>query len=630
MVKKALYTIGFMMMFSAAFQPSGPLYAEQFSGDDKDVPFSTARLASKITSAIGLDPNANWFDTFGAEDEKDVGKDLYMIIYSKTQDQPQKQANKSIAGKYGMPEADLVRILQGDYTKLVEEKPGMTQEEAMRKISEIQQLYKEEKDLLQLKADIKAAVEPNEIFANGDINDSGFDLINDLQIIENLLFLKSDPIDVGGTFNPFEDGGGEGGTVSTSQPSTGGSAGTGSAGSSAGGTGTTPGTGGTTGSADDGSPGTGGTGTSAGSTGTTPGAIGVGGTDGQVNPASCFAPDNLSDALRDFEEKKGTDPNFKDNSTGQTAFSGGAPGGTAGGLSGAGSGVTGGASPGTTSGSGAATGASSAQASETDDFLAPKADTALKAVAAPPGEWLKEKLCPGVFCLTVEIISAPVTSTYQNTDNCIACHAEKINDVLKKVINHTLIPAKAPGNLGESATCKKAMGTAFGSISMNFYAVAMPVLTPVNDDLVYGPNIEDDWYNYCNAVAFPFSCRKADAPPSSPEASTYVIPPSINDMTSKKEITNSTETTSMETLSRNIETAAVNMANERVTALRAYEITKKADNSVGFFNPLKVELNLMNYYFANIRDLLHSLHEKVDAIPGTQACTELRDKKECT
>jgi hypothetical protein len=611
-MKKLLYTIGLMMMASVALQPTGLLHAEQFSGKEEDVPFSTARLASKIESAIGLDPAANWTEIFGAKDDKDVGKNLYMVIYKKTQDEPQKQAGKNIAGKFGMPEVDLVRILQGDYTKLVEKKPGMTQEEAMKKIAEIQQLYAEEKDLLQLKADIKAAVEPNEIFANGDINDSGFDLINDLQIIENLLFLKSDPIDVGGTYS----GGDEGGAPAEGAPAPGGGTQTAGGGGSAGGTQTSGGAGGT---GKTGQPVTG-TGTpesgSAGNAGET-GGTGSVQTPGQLNPNSCFSQNDLGKALDEFETKKGTDSNFKDNSsTGQTPYSGS-------GIGGSGSGAPG------SSGTGTGGASTSASTSGSNDFMPAKPDTTPPAVAAPPGEWLKEKLCPGFFCLNVKMVTKPATSAYQNADNCIACHAEKINDTLKKVINHTLVPSKAPGNLGESAKCKKAVSTAFGSISMNFYAIAMPVLTPVNDDLVYGMSIEDDWYNYCNAVAFPFSCRKTD-PPASPEESTYVIPPSISDMVSKKEISNSTETTSIETLSRNLETGVLGMEAEKASGVDAYQISQNADNSIGLIGPLKVELNLMNYYFANIRDILHSLHEKVDSIPGTQACTVLRDKKECT
>jgi len=607
-VKKVLYTIGMMMMITAALQPTGLLKAEQFSGKEEDVPFSTARLSSKIASEIGLNPAANWTEVFGAKEDKDVGKNMYMVIYKKTQNEPQKQAGKNVAGKYGMPEADMIGILQGDYTRLLQKKPGMTQEEAIKKIAEIQQLFAEEKDLLKLQADVKAAVEPNEMFANGDINDSGFDLINDLQIIENLLFLKSDPIDVGGDYS----GGDDGGAPATPAPAGGATP------SPAGSGGATPQTpaGGGGGTGKTGQPITGDG--ESGATGAEGGASGAK-APGLLNPLSCFSQNDLGKALDTFEEKKGTDPNLKDKSEGQTPYSGTAPGGAGGGGGNGGGG----------SGADSAAETTAASTAAAADFMAAKPDTTPPAKAAPPGSWLKDKLCLKFFCLDIKLVMAPATSGYLNSDNCIACHAEKINDTLKKVINHSLVPGKAPGNLGESAKCKKAVGTAFGAISMNFYAIAMPVLTPVNDDLVFGTGIEDDWYNYCNAVAFPFGCSKK-APPASPEQSTYVIPPSISDMASKKEISNASFATSMETLSRNLETMTLGMETEKIKGVDAYQISQSADNAIGSFNPLKVELNLMNYYFSNIRDILHSLHEKVASIPGPQACTDLREKKECT
>ncbi len=617
-MKKVLYTIGIMMFLTAA---ASPFYAsgQEFSGKEEDVPYSTARIASKIESAIGLDPAANWFNVFGEQDDSKVGQDLYMVIYEKTQDQPEKQADKNIAGKYGMSEADLVRILNGDYTNLVEKKKGMTQEEAMKKIAEIQQVFAEEKDLLQLQANIKAAVEPSEIFANGNINDSGFDLINDLQIIENLLFLKSDPIDVGGDFSaPGAGGGGEAGAGAgagaTPPAAQGGGAGTG-AGAGAG-AGNAGGKGGTVYSGKVNQPV---------STGAGVQAVAPGAAQKQVNPDSCFAGNKYDKALTDFDTRKQTDSNLKDNSQGQvmsgTLPAGGTTGGAAGGA--ANTPATGGATSGT----------GNQAAANTSDFLPPTPESTTPVEPAPAGQWLKDKLCAGPFCIDVKFITKPATSAYQNADNCIACHAEKINDTLKKVINHTLVPSKAPGNLGESAECKKAIGTAFGSISMNFYAIAMPVQTPINDDLVYGKTIEDDWYSYCNAVAFPFSCRKKDPPANQDQAtyeSTYVIPPSIIDTVTKKETTNASDTTTTDDIAKRIATAAAQMAAQKVQNTQTYKISQGADQSIGFYDPLTVELQQMIYYFANIRDLLHSLHEDVDTIPGSHACTVLREKKECT
>ncbi|MBU0668204.1 hypothetical protein KJ951_00515, partial [Patescibacteria group bacterium] len=233
-MKKLLYTIGFLMFATAAVMPVVSLGQEdkvpcggegQFSCEDTDVPFSTARLFSKLLDKIGLNPDADITSSFGVKDESEVGKDLYLRVYSQTEIQPQRQATQQTAGKYGVTEGELTALLAGNYNVILEKKPGMTQAELQNKILEIQEEQAWRKEIMELKAQIKAEVEVNEIFANGDTSDSGFDLVNDLNIIEKLLFLKSQPIDVGA---PFSFGGGGGGGGEAGGGSGGGGAGAGS------------------------------------------------------------------------------------------------------------------------------------------------------------------------------------------------------------------------------------------------------------------------------------------------------------------------------------------------------------------------------------------------------------------
>ncbi len=607
-MKKILYILGFLMISSLLVRPLVSFGAEQFSGKEEDVPFSTARIFSKLVKETGANPNADWKDTFGENDENDVGKNLYMIVYKKVLADPIKNANKNIAAKYGIPEGEMVRLTYGDISLLLDKKPGWTQQEAWAKISEIQQAMKEERELQQLQAEIKAAVEPSEIFANGDLGDSGFDLINDLTIIEQLLFLKTNPIDVGGNYVPAEESGAK---QSPEVTQVGADVGGGAAGGGgmAGG-GATTGTR-TTAGADNTAIGATGGGTAGG--GATTGTGTVSAAEEELNPNSCFATEEYQEALADFEEKKKTDSSLKDQS-GRRDIADSAVGGAtdAGGAGGGG----------TTSGGGANT-------TQRSDFLAQKVDTNPPVKPAPAANWLKDKACIGVFCIFVEMINKPATSAYQNADNCIACHSEKINDILKEVINHTLVPAKVPGNLGEPAVCKKALSTAFGSINMNIYAISNPIKTPVNDDIIFGPNIEDDWYNYCNAVAFPFGCRKED-PPKKESDVTYEIPASIIDTSAKKAITMAADTASQAEVARNINIAVQGYSLEKALEISKYEQANDADRSIGSFGPLVVELDNMNYYFQSIRDLLRSLHEAVDGVTGPQACTDLKNKKECS
>jgi hypothetical protein len=55
-----------------------------------------------------------------------------------------------------------------------------------------------------------------------------------------------------------------------------------------------------------------------------------------------------------------------------------------------------------------------------------------------------------------------------------------------------------------------------------------------------------------------------------------------------------------------------------------------SDQGASFFGPVKTEMDNMNSYFINFSDILQSLHEKVDTMPGSQACTDIKSKKKCT
>ncbi len=594
-MKKILYTIGFLMIMSAVIQPLNALGQEQFSGKEEDLPYSSARLFSKLVEKTGLNPSANWAESFGTDKDEDVGKDLYLMVYDKVQNQPIKQTNRNVAGKYGIPEADLIRFLHGDYTKLVESRPGISQKDALEKIAEIQQVYMEEKELQALESEIKAATEPSEIFANGEVSDSGFDLINDLRIIEYLLFLKSNPSGIGASYT-----GGRGGTGSVG----GGSGNQTSSGSEDAGTPsvvpqTTPATSGSSGSQQNpeaqettGTPISGATATSTGtsetSTGTQTGSVSgpATGEEERLNPNACFSDDRFTDALDDFLENAQSNDDYKDNAaTGASDASSGTvgSGGTATGTTAdAGAASSGGASSGT--GSTGRTGLANTAASVQQPFVYAEA-AAAPAQSAPKDNWLKDKICLKTFCLTVNMVMKPATSAFQDSDNCIACHAEKINAVLKNVISHSLVPAKAPGNLGEPGVCKKALSASFGSISMNIYTLAMPVITPMNDDLVYGNTIERDWYNYCNAVAFPFSCRQEDLPKNVEEAG-YEIPRSVLDMVSKRELAMSADGVQQSVVTNNISTAVTGYELERYEGLQTYSMSKGAGNSVLFYQAI--------------------------------------------
>lgn len=581
-MKKLLYILGFLMFATSALQPVVTFGQDQFSKADEDVPFSTARLFSKLVESTGLDPNADWTTTFGEDDDEDVGQDLYLIIYNKTELQPQNQAAKETAGKYALTQGELNLVISGDYSVISDRKPGLRQEELQAKVLQIREDFTWRKDMNELKAQVKAQVETNEIFANGDLGDSGFDLIHDLEIIEELLFLHTSPIDIGSSYTSTSGLGlaqvGQAGGTQAAITGPDGTKGPGQVGSSL-----------TESDSNDSD-----------SEGTAEGS------SSDLNPNACFADESYLEALEKFEENAQNDANYKDGSAQQEALSGEGPA-----LDDENTGTN---------------------QQALNDFLPPLPEPDLSNLQpAAADDWSKDKLCNDVFCLQVNYVEKPATSAYANSDNCIACHVEKINDVLKTVVSHTLAPSKAPGNLGESAQCKKAIATAFGSVSMNFYAISMPVQTPTNDDLIFGTSIEDEWQQFCNDVAFfPFdSCKSPEEVVAEIENGTYEPAPLLIDRATKQAISQLPDGASQAEVAKRIDETITGYELQSKEAAIKLIAQRKTDESLIFFNPLLTEMDQMNYYFSKIQIVLHSLHEEVDGFPGKQACTDLKNKKEC-
>ena len=597
-MKKILYTIGFLMFFSAFFSPilsHTVLGASTVAPSGTDAsgcsfPWTNCNVTSRLQVNI---PDANWGDVFGTDDPNIAGQDLYTKVYQMTKLDPDRNAMKNIAGSFGTTEASTVRLLNNDFGPLLDSNPSLTQLDAIQKMTEIQQSYQDEKDLLQFQSDINATVMPGEIFANGDISDSGFDLIIDLQNIEKLLFLKSDPIDIGASFSssPGAGGGGTGGMPSGTGSPTGPSA---TPAASTGKISTSLTTGGGAGGL---------TPASGAGSAVLPGA---GNTSPENNPNICLTGTGLNTALQNFENNKQKDSRLKETPTvtpsAQAAPSAAAPSGTG--------------------NAGAIQAVSSATPAE---FVYREPETP-PVEAAPAGSWLQAIPCGDILCITIDFINKPA-SAYINSDNCIACHIEKIDEKLKETINHSLIPAKATGNLLEPGVCKIAAANLFRSAGIRFYAIARPIQTPTNDDLIYGTSIDKAWEKFVNTYKpFPFYTKNVPAP-STPNVVT--TPPSEADRAAKVAVAVAGPDTTLSTVNQRIQAQLNSTAQARSKAVAVAAPAVKSDTDSGFYQAIQRELEQMNYYFQAFQDILHSLSDNVDSIPGDHACQTIKNIKEC-
>jgi len=152
-----------------------------------DPPPTTHAVFSKLLQGVGINnPNGEITsgDVFG-----DTPKNLYVYTYQQIFERPDKDAMLELAGAYGLTLVDAQAVLQGSVAPLMKGKINYTQDKAVADVQKIQKSYSEILRQRQMKYDLQLAVLPTEIFSNGNLDDSGFDLINDLNLIEEVLFV---------------------------------------------------------------------------------------------------------------------------------------------------------------------------------------------------------------------------------------------------------------------------------------------------------------------------------------------------------------------------------------------------------------------------------------------------------
>ncbi|MFH1284823.1 MAG: hypothetical protein ABIH78_04550 [Candidatus Peregrinibacteria bacterium] len=456
----------------------------------------------------------DWNDIFTPSGH---GLDMYYLVLDKLLVAPGKDALKEVAQKYGLTKDEAQRVVNGSITPLFNitdrRSAKLTQEDAYILAQNLQNDYNDIKELFDLEQRVDVEIAPSEIFANGDLYDSGFDLIHDLSVLEEVLFVDITENVVGLPFSnqldsPYLPTENEQ-TLENYVPQSGPAAilefgleeDTG---------------------AEGGGNGIGNNETFGGETGVTAGGLPV--ESGEVIEEDiCQSDDDFSTALKDYEENKAAAE--------EAAVNGSVSGGT------------GGVGESETAGTGpefeAAPAAGTAQAalSSTDGVV----DENGNVLPATASNWLKS-WCPSLaapgdtgaaagstfgeagfsslggftnsligqaagaaawvqgsgfslglgICLDTKVIKKTVTS-YLPGDSCVLCEIEKINEIMDKTLSHSLIPNKVTGNIMESAKCKDSYQAL---LDIQFIAIAAPVPSPSNDDVIFGKNIFEEWKKF--------------------------------------------------------------------------------------------------------------------------------------
>ena len=129
---------------------------------------------------------------------------LYSKVYKDIKKGPVESALKITASQSGLSENEINKLLQDDVSSLITK--GMKLEDAYEERERILNSYLEEKTFMTYSIETQSQITPTELFSNGTIDDSGFDLIVDLNIIEDILFKRAEPPDTGMVINNSNNG----------------------------------------------------------------------------------------------------------------------------------------------------------------------------------------------------------------------------------------------------------------------------------------------------------------------------------------------------------------------------------------------------------------------------------------
>lgn len=517
------------------------------------------------------------------ESEEDYGQDLYEFVYKRVKHEASDKAVERVLADGKLSKAELNLVISGTNIGEILKKEGPdvkldpTTLENRRK--EIQAFLVEEKELADLMVSTLLEVEQTEIFSNGDEADSGFDLLVDLDIIETILFAKTESV-LGGAGPGAPPGSeviGVGG---------GGGAGAGPAGAGPGGAGA--------------GPGAGGAGAGAGAAG----GAAAGGQPAEPSPEQegVTCPLNVSfnqevESVRAREREAGG--------------AGGAGDGTAG-AGGVGAGDAAGA------GAGGAGGADSgAGEGEEKPPITPE----------PAGDFARPTLCGERFCLKVEAVYK-TESAYLANENCIACHFEKINDSFKKTLDHNLVPSKATGNLMEGPKCKRSML----NLKWNFILIPQPILTPPNDDIITKGDFLANFVDFLEKYyRLPGSCdelKKQLKGGGNLQSALGLCkpPPDPEQEAARNALNQATEGTMQTDVIRKIRQQAAEAKAEVAEEMEKARTASLAENQAEQFQVVMQEIDTFNAYFKGFLTLYNQLISGEADSP----CKTLENKATCS
>jgi cell pole-organizing protein PopZ len=465
-----------------------------------------------------------------------TGENLYLEVYKTSTGKASENTTKNVSDKYGISQENVDNIVKkGDLKTLVESDKNATLEQLQMKYMKITSDYKATMETENMRTTLESKVTPSEIYADGDTSNSDFDLLYDLNLVEAILFNKTTPSSFTNKFQaPVIK-------IITDED------------------------------------------LKAlqnlfkdqeqreaeetrealieaqgGQTAAAPGASEIKGT----NPLSCLQEDDvLTNALSDFDEQK-----TEEEAAAADADEEGQETGT----------VT--------------------------EVIVPNGPiTSENLPQAPSDDWKSTTLCDEgkVFCITIDFeMKLAELGNYPKEANCIACHIQKINEELDKIIKKPTSPNKVTGNFMEMPKCK----TSFTNIasSMNIITKAVPPPLQKKTDAFHTINVETEW-------------KKINQ--------TYTAPQAAGGTATRKALMDAPADATLDDVQKRITQISSTIEKQQQQTVETTQKTDNTETQNTKFQLLINEINTMHGYFKSIKDSFEKLKKPCEELATKATCS---------
>jgi len=214
-------------------------------------------------------------------------------------------------------------------------------------------------------------------------------------------------------------------------------------------------------------------------------------------------------------------------------------------------------------------------------------------------DWSRELPCDDILCLEINFITGDDEDySYQETDNCIACHISYIKQTLADVTSHDLSPSKLTGSMMEDATCKSSFSALIPSFGV--FVLTNPILTPPNDDIVV--SVGDIVANLKEALY--------------PNTTTGAVASDYSSLTDKYTalVQSTYGTTSLVASTDEILNLTMQELETQIEALTEYSIATQLSDMNTMYQALSYEMAQTNSFFTAIELLLLDAQLYLDSI----------------